>query len=162
MEPFAIKIRLDSHIKGLQLPGTEHECKISQYADDTTCIVTTFQSIRKIFLISELYSFASGAVLNKDKSCAMWLGRWRDNQEQYGLKWVKSMKICGIFLGESDMTDINWNPIFSKMTKTANLYKARDLSIFGRASIANFSLCSKLWYVASTTKNEAKTASTVC
>jgi hypothetical protein len=79
----------------------------------------------------------------------MWLGGWRDNPDFFNLKWVKTMKICGIHFGEADLTDKNWDAIYSKLTKTVNLFKARDLSIFGRATIANVSLCSKLWYVGS-------------
>jgi len=150
MESFAIKIRQDNHICGLRLPGSDQESRLSQYADDTTCVVTTTQSISKILVISELYSLASGALLNKSKSCAIWLGKWRNHSNNlYGLKWVKSIKICGVYFSDKDTVNENWDPILSKMAKTVDLFKSRSMSVFGKAVVSNIVLCSKLWYMAS-------------
>ena len=149
IEPFAIKIRKDNHIKGLKLPGTDKTATISQYADDTSNIVMDTQSISKILVLSELYSLASGALLNKNKSCAMWLGKWKNRDDElYGLTWVKSMKICGVHFGENSESK-NWNSIIDKMAKTSNLFKSRVVSILGKATICNIMLCSKLWYTTS-------------
>jgi len=152
IEPFAIKIRQDENIKGLKLPGYNDETKISQYADDTTGIVVTTQSIAKFLLISELYSLASGAKLNKNKSCAIWLGSWKHNNDKlYGLNWVESIKICGVHFGTKNMAKNNWEPTLAKISKTVNLYQSRSVSMYGKAVISNVSICSKLWYLVATT-----------
>lgn len=150
IEPFAIKIRNDNHIKGLSLPGTNTESRLSQYADDTTCIITTITSASRILFISELYSGASGALLNKSKSKAMWLGKWKNKADDpFGLNWVTSIKICGAVFSNNNMLEANWDKIINKMSSSVNLYKSRVVSVFGKAVIANISLCSKLWYLAS-------------
>lgn len=150
IEPFAIKIRCDPHIQGLGLPGCNQESRISQYADDTTCIVTTLQSITKIFVVSELYSLASGAKLNKEKSSGMWLGSWKWRKDQPShLNWSKCLKICGVKFGNLDITSENWSVVMQKVVKSINLHKTRLLTMTGKAVIANTLFCSKLWYLGS-------------
>ena len=68
IEPFAHRIRSDPHIKGLKLPGSALECRITQYADDSNVFCTSISSMKKVFLLSELYCLASGAKINKEKS----------------------------------------------------------------------------------------------
>ena len=42
---------------------------------------------------------ASGAKLNMDKTCGIWLGRWKDREDApYGIHWVKSKKLLGFIL----------------------------------------------------------------
>ena len=150
IEPFAQKIRLDKYIKGLQLPGSLIECKISQYADDTNCIVTSKESIRKIFVLSELYSLASGAKLNKEKSTGVWLGAWKNSTESIcEIKWLQGKNIYGIHTGHTYSDIINCNKLLEKMKTCLTLQKQRSLSFFGKACIANVLACSKLWYVSS-------------
>lgn len=48
VEPSAEKIRKDKLIHGLSLPGTTEEAKISQYADDTTIIMTNMSLGNKV------------------------------------------------------------------------------------------------------------------
>ena len=54
-------------IQGLKLPGGR-EVKISQYADNNTCIVANNYGICKVLEVFELFGRASGAKLNKTKS----------------------------------------------------------------------------------------------
>ena len=152
IEPFAIKIRSDPHISGLKLPGSNDESRISQYADDTTCIITSYSSIRKIFMVSELFSLASGAKLNRDKSSGLWLGSWKNSKEKpFNLKWSNSLKICGILFGNNDTVSENWGAVMHKVVKSINLHKSRFLTMAGKAVIVNTLICSKLWYVGSVT-----------
>ncbi|KAK2156327.1 hypothetical protein LSH36_216g04041 [Paralvinella palmiformis] len=58
----------DPHIHGLPLPTMPHEARIIQYADDSTLVLTDFDSAKKVFLLCELYGMASGACINKEKS----------------------------------------------------------------------------------------------
>jgi len=48
IEAFACKIRADPHIKGLLLPTTSHEARIIQYADDSTLVLTDFDSAKRL------------------------------------------------------------------------------------------------------------------
>ena len=67
MEPFAHRICSDPTIKGISLPGTLKHVKISQYADDTNVFVT-YNSVRNILMLVELYELVSGAKLNKQNN----------------------------------------------------------------------------------------------
>lgn len=151
MEPFAHRIRTDPMIKGIPLPGTQEQCKICQYADDTNVFVSDIQSVRKILIFIELFELVSGAKLNKQKTFGMWLGRWRGRSDQpVGLNWTnEGKKFYGVYLGTNECSKKNWDIIISKFQKCVNLYGCRDLSFRGRSTILKAVLCSSIWYVGS-------------
>ena len=73
IEPFANVIRMDNHISGYKLPGSNDECRISQYAYDCTFVVTNTLSVVKILNICEFYGLVSGSRLNKEKSWGIYI-----------------------------------------------------------------------------------------
>ena len=151
MEPFAVIIRKDPHICGLQLPISTctEECHISQYGDDSKITVRSYPSMHKVFLISELYCLASGAKINKDKSCGMWLGQWCGNRDRpVDIEWLSDIrKYYGIYLGNSDYLTYNHNVFFSKFCKSIDSLKIRGLDMYSRVKVDNMYTTSKLWYV---------------
>ena len=102
-EVFGEAIRKCPEIQGLRLPGGK-EVKISQYADDNTCIVTNSYGLVKVVDVFNEYGRASGARLNTTKSKVLWLGRWRYRTDSpCGLTWVNtSLKIVGIYFGSEN------------------------------------------------------------
>ena len=52
IEPFACKIRKDSHIKGFKIPSSIEECRISHHVDDCAFTVMDRGSVVKILNIS--------------------------------------------------------------------------------------------------------------
>ena len=147
MEPFAIRVRSDSHIQGLKI--SDVECRISQYADDSTIIACSPQSISKVFLISELYGFVSGAEINKDKCKGLWLGAWRGCRDTpAGIQWTSdSLKFYGVFLGNGDSSLLNHNVALSKFCKSVDSLKLCNLDMLSKALYLNMFSCSKVWYV---------------
>ena len=94
VEMLAEKIRQNANIKGIQIGTICH--KIAQHADDTAITVSTVQSID--IAIAELSSFGkvAGTMLNIDKTEGIWLGSFKNNNENYnGIKWKKNS--CKIF-----------------------------------------------------------------
>ena len=154
VEPFAAKIRKENLIKGLKLPGSKEEAKISQYADDTTIIITTLNSGQRVFKITKDFGRASGTLLNLNKCWGIWLGAWRNRTDApFGIKWTnKSRKVCGVQIGNGDIIAENWNSILLKMEKTVNWYSQRNLSYLAKSNIIQAVLCAKLWYVGATLK----------
>jgi hypothetical protein len=71
-EPFAIKIRNDPDIIGIQVPGATEACKISLYADDSTGFCCSDKSIERYLFWSRMYDRASGAKVNYSKSLCLW------------------------------------------------------------------------------------------
>ena len=154
MEPFANRVRLSANFHGLNIPGHREEARITQYADDTTLICTSVQSVYVALALCNHFGRASGAKLNLEKTCGIWLGGWRDRGEQgpCGIKWVKTKKLLGVVFGHraSDMNRYadNWGPVLDKFEKVLNDNCQRNLSLTGKATIANIMASSKLWYLA--------------
>ena len=138
LEPFAKKVREDSDIVGLRLPGSPEECKISLYADDSTGILTTDKSINKFLYMIDLFGRGSGSKLNKSKTKGKWLGFWKNRKDNYrfGIDFVDSIKIIGIKFGNVSEDDI-WNPIYVKIEKKLETYKHRSLSFLEKSIIIN-------------------------
>ena len=149
IEPFAVKIRSDPHIKGVKLPGSKEFSTISQYADDTTLTVLDRFSVQKILLISELYGLASGAKLNKDKCWSILIGNWGDqNNIMYGIKCTDgSRKICGVMLGNGNISAETWDLVFQKFQNSIALNSKRNLKLRGKSVLLNSLALSKIWYV---------------
>lgn len=75
-EVLPVNIRRNPRVSGLTLPGFPPLSPISQYADDTSLVLTSDDSIRACFETYALFEAASGAKLNRSKSKGLWLGAW--------------------------------------------------------------------------------------
>lgn len=75
-EVLAANIRCNPRISGLSLPGSSPLSPISQYADDTSLILTSDDAIKASFETYSLFEKASGSKLNQSKSKGLWLGSW--------------------------------------------------------------------------------------
>ena len=140
-EVLVAKIRCNTRISGLHIPGFPPLAPILQYADDKS-----YRSLQCLFRMINVYEGGSGARLNVTKTEAMWLGAWRSRGDQpLGLKWVTKMKILGVF-GQDTETD-NWRPKLEKLEKHLNLWKSRSLSLVGKSLIINVLGISKLLYL---------------
>ena len=68
IELLAQSIRRSKEIKGITID------KLSQYADDTTVLLSDVQSVSKLFDLLSLFERCSGLKLNQTKSEMLWLG----------------------------------------------------------------------------------------
>ena len=150
VEVLACKIRNSPSIEGFLLPGAKGKrFKVSQYADDTTGYLKNFVSLTRLMEAIALYERGTGAKLNRSKSEAMWLGAWKDRDDQpLGLTWVRKMKILGVVFGTINVEKENWEPRLSKLDNILNMWKTRALSFIGKALIVNVLGISKLMHVA--------------
>ena len=150
VEVLANLIRRSDEVKGFLLPGAQGKyTKVRQYADDTTTILKDFHSLVSLFDLIAVYEKGSGAKLNRSKTEAMWLGAWKERQDQpLGLTWVRKMKILGIIFGTESTEIDNWQPKINKLEKALNLWKSRSLSFIGRGLIINVIGLSKCFYLA--------------
>ena len=64
---------MNPRIRGLSLPGCNQTLKVTQYADDTTCVITDVPSLNAILEVFAKYEKASGAALNLEKCVGMWI-----------------------------------------------------------------------------------------
>ena len=69
-----VNIRSNPRISGLSLPDGPPLSPISKYADDTSLILSSDDSIRATFETYDLYEKAFSSKLNRSKSKGLWLG----------------------------------------------------------------------------------------
>ena len=112
-EVLAANIRCNPRIAGLSLPGVPLVVSpVHQYADDTTFILSTDDSIKAVLDIYSLFEKASGSRLNQSRSKGLWLGSWVGRLDPpVALDWSPSkLKILGVYVGWGNLEEDNWCP----------------------------------------------------
>ena len=150
-EVLACNIRANRRIIGLSLPGVSPLPVVSQYADDTSLIVVSDDSIKAVFDTYAVFELGSGSKLNLSKSKGLWLGGWSGRLDPpITLEWTSGMiKVLGVFIGIGDLEEANWRPRITAVKNTLNSWRQRHLSYRGRALIINALALSWIWDVAS-------------
>ena len=143
-------IRNCKHIRGVRLPGSSDESKISQYTDGGNL---TLVDVTKAFEIVCIFEKGSGSKLNLDKTEGMWFGSMADRTDgPVNIKWrTDFIKVLGIFftISNCDFLSLNWNFRIEKLAKRLESWKFRTLSLKGKSMIINTLALSVLWYTGS-------------
>ena len=151
-ETLAVNIQCNPRISGLCIPGVPLVVSpVHQYADDTTLILSTDDSIKAVFDIYSLFEKASGSRLNKSKSKGPWLGSWVGRLDPpVALDWsLSKLKILGIDVGLGNLEEDNWGPRICAVEKPLLSWRWRNLSFRGKALVINALALTRIWYVAS-------------
>ena len=150
-EVLAINIRRNPRVSGLSLPGFPPLSPISQYADDTSLVLTLDESIRACFETFALFEAASGAKLNRSKSKGLWLGAWSGRSNPpVALDWsYAKLKILGAFIGHGNLEEDNWRPRIDAVDHVLTSWRSRSLTFRGKALVIKALALSRVWYVAS-------------
>ena len=124
---------------------------MSQYADDTSLIVTTNDSIKAVFDTYSVFELGSGSKLNLSKSKGLWLGGWRGRLDPpISLEWTSDMiKVLGMFVAIGNIEEANWRPWINAVENTLKSWHQRHLSYRGNALVINALALSRAWYMAS-------------
>ena len=145
------KIRQSDTVKGVSLCG--NEIKISQFADDTNLICADIPSVENVLQILVDFGNISGLTLNKEKTKAMWLGRSVKNKDKpLGFKWVSCpTRFLGVhLLYDKRGNDYqNFDLKIGELQTNLDMWKMRDLTLFGRVLIVKSLGISQLIYSAS-------------
>ena len=152
VEMLALKIRQDQLCRGIELPNGQN-AKISQFADDTTLILEDTTSLRNAMNIVNSFGVLSGLQLNKKKTKALWIGASSKNKiEPLKFQCPKEpVKFLGTYLSH-DTAANNSNNFYIKIRKMEtklNIWRSRDLTLFGRTMLAKSLGLSQLIYAAS-------------
>ena len=96
-------------ISGLTLPGSPPLSPTSQYADDTSLILSSDDPFKAAFENYDLLEKASGSKLNRGKSKGLWLGNRSDHSDPpVDIDWSSfKLKILGVFIGIGDSVEDN-------------------------------------------------------
>ena len=147
-----MNIRCNPRIPGLCLPGVPLVVSpVHQYADDTTLILSTIDSIKAVFDSFSLFEKASGFRLNQSKSKDLWLGSWVGRADPpVALDWSPSkLTILGIYVGLYNLEEDNWGSRIYAVENTLLSWRRHNLSFRGKALVINALALSRIWYVAS-------------
>ena len=131
------------------------EHKTVQYADDANYCITDMPSLDELLKTLDKYEKATNAKINKDKTEALWVGKWKNRTDKpYDLKWTnKSVKFTGIYVGNKvgaagskQLSELNFADQIEKIKNKIQYWKGKGISLIGRVKVVNIFLLSRLWY----------------
>ena len=137
VEILSSAIRRDKEIKGIKILKTE--CKITQYADDTTLFLDGSNlSFKASLLTFEKFGKISGLKMNNSKTEALWIGKSKHRTDilfpEKKLIWsVSSVKALEVFLSTSeDLSMIqNHEEKINKIKELCDCWSLRRLTLLG-------------------------------
>ena len=150
-EILAISLRSNELIKGIKIG--EKESKIKQFADDSQALsIFDKESINATFKNFEDYGKVSGSVINFDKSKLMRIGSIKDSLfavdlDYKDVKWTNGpIEILGInfYSTLEETTKYNYEKVLEKIDKAIQIWSTQKLTLFGKISVINTVLLSKL------------------
>ena len=137
------------------------QSKCEAYADDVNLTLSRSESsLRETISMLEGFEAISGLKINKDKTQVLKIGsnpsNDRDLCPDLGLKYVKKLKILGIYLAAkpSDMED-NFDDKISEIESLLRRWSFRNMTVFGRISLVKSLALSKLTHVVQVIPNPA-------
>jgi hypothetical protein len=153
VELLACKIRENDKIRGIKIGETE--CKISQFADDTSLLLEgDEQSYEELFSTLDQFERISGLKLNYDKTCNVWLGSKINSNVEYlkhlNMTWnPQQYKILGLWYTNNleRMAELNFTDKFNETKKLFNIWMKRSITPLGKVAILKSLVLSKLIYL---------------
>ena len=112
--------------------------KLSQYADDCTVFLKNKANIKELLAEIQYFTEAAGLELNINKTIGIDLTE-TDEQTDYDYLGIHltSVKCLGIYVGKNDREcqDLNGSKTIDILEKTLDMWKKRELGIFGKILI---------------------------
>ena len=150
-EALGYLIRKNKNIKGIAVDNIE--CKISQYADDSTIILDgSNESLLQTLNILELFKQLSGLKINEDKTNVIYIGSLRymrpnRNITSKKLHWVEDGKFSALGVHFSinlvDMIDLNYQSVLESVINLMRHWSKRNITVLGRITIVKSLLIPK-------------------
>lgn len=150
LEILFVTVRSDRNIKGIKIEG--EEIKLSALADDASYFLRDENSVFNLLSTIESFSRISGLQVNRSKSeCLILqfeshLANYEENI--FGIPVVDNLKILGHYFGKNQLI-CNYQNFYSKIKKVErilNMWKQRDLTIFGKNVLLTSLINSQLLY----------------
>ena len=148
VEILACKIKQNREIQGIQI--FKKEFKISQFADDTSLLCSSGDSVKNAIQVLNDFGAVSGLRLNPAKTKALWLGPWRYNvDEPFEFHWPKEpIRALGIFISYHQKQNElkNFKAKVDKLSTILDIWQPRNLTLLGRVLITKCLGISQLVY----------------
>ena len=146
-------IRKNTKIKIIKI--NETECKISQYADDTTIFLDgSKNALQESLETLDSFGKISGLKINNFKTKVLWIGTLSKNTNilvpERNLKWATgSMKALGVHFAANEEVSmkLNMEEKLDKIKKLVENWGLRKLTIFGKISVIKVLLAPQLVYI---------------
>ena len=148
IEFLANKIRMSNCLKGINIG--RQEFKLSLYADDCCVFCPDEQSVLNLFCILEKFYQCSSLKFNKEKTEVLKIGY---KEEKFALenevRFVENIKVLGTYIGHAEETlqENVFRELLLSLTRQLNLWKIRNLSLFGKIQILKSFGISKFIYL---------------
>ena len=141
VEVLATAIRRDNEIKGISVGNVE--CKISQFADDTTMILDGSQvSLERSFALLDSFGQLSGLRVNCKKTEVLWIGSKTGSSQimcpEKNLTWangkVKALGVC--FCTDQNLgMKMNYEEKVRKVEDILNNWQNKRLTLSGKITV---------------------------
>lgn len=141
VEILSTTIRNDDKLEGIKIKTNDriHEIRISQYADDSTVFLKDHTHIKRAIELVNEFGKHSGLILNIDKTEGLQLGSDQNRTDEYGgIRWpTQPIRYLGIYIGygKKQCDEMNWYQKLMNLEKVLNLWKSRNLTLFGKVCI---------------------------
>ena len=148
-------VRKHNEVRGIKIFHTE--CKLSQYADDTTMILDGSKSsfLRSLYLL-DAFASTSGLKVNYEKTEALWIGASKSSNLTFPsskpITWANE-KVFALGVWFSTLEDRSLNSNFiEKIEKIRGIldnWSARRLTLLGKITIIKTLAVSQIVYILS-------------
>ena len=142
------------------------ECKISQYADDSTVILDgSNRSLLQTLETLDLFERLSGLKINEEKTNVVYIGSLANrmpnpNITQKKLKWAKDGKFKALGVNFSirleEMEDLNYNMVMKAASNLVHHWSRRNLTVLGRITVVKSLLIPKFNHLILSIPNPTK------
>ena len=151
----ATAIRKDNEIKGISVGNVE--CKLNQYADDTTMILDGLQaSLQRSFALPDNFAQLSGLQVNCGKTEVLWIGSMKGSSQimcpDKNLKWANGkVKALGVWFctDQNEGMKMNYEDKACKVKDILNNRQNKRLTLPGKITVIKALAASQLVYVMS-------------
>ena len=136
----ACAVRNDKNIEGLKLPVIDNKqltIKLNQYVDDTQFFLKNERSLPHLFKQLNFYEYASGAIMNKEKTTGLFIGKSKKKTPTFhDISWTKThVKTLGVCHGYQIDNNAIWLEKINKIKNCLQIWKTRDLTYTGKILI---------------------------
>ena len=153
MEILGNAIRNCDRIKGICV--LDVECKISQYADDTTLILDgSEKSMQQSFSLLDSFASIPGLKVNYEKTEALWIGAMLFQRRKIAafknISWPShKVKALGVWLStiKEESITLNYEEKKEIISKTIENWQFRRLTLLGKIVVIKSLLASQLVYI---------------
>ena len=147
-------LRKDKEVHGIMILVTE--CKILQYADDTTMILDGSQSsFSRTLYLFDAFGSMSGLKVNYDKMESLWIGSFKNSNNTFSNKQITWAKGKVYTLGawfstlEENAFYVNFSEKIERIKNILNSWSARRLTLLGKITIIKSLAVSEIVHVVS-------------